>query len=188
MEKFTSSWDTKLKAYNALILLALGMVVAIGMGIPTVIYYVKASMPGARWDIIDIVGLSIPALLTVGTVVPVVIITKLMAVKWYEIGDVSLVIRKGYGSIKIPLGEISKVRKLTDEDMKGVIRLMGIGGLFGYGGLFRTEKLGKFRMYSTKSTGLVLIEAEEPFVLSPDDPEGFLKTIAAAIPKRPEVG
>jgi hypothetical protein len=61
--------------------------------------------------------------------------------------------------------------------------LGGSGGLFGYYGLFSTSKLGRSTWYVTnKSNSVVVITAAKTVLLSPDDPDAFLATLATYAP------
>ncbi len=57
------------------------------------------------------------------------------------------------------------------------------GGLFGYYGLFRTSKLGKFSWYVTnRKNSVVVITGAKTTLVSPDDVEGFLNAVRASAP------
>jgi hypothetical protein len=55
---------------------------------------------------------------------------------------------------------------------------MGSGGGFGIYGYFYSPNLKDFRAYMTRRNKLVLIRTlHETFVLTPDDPEGFIAAV-----------
>ena len=55
---------------------------------------------------------------------------------------------------------------------------MGSGGGFGIYGTFTSPNLKCFKAYMTRRDKLVLIKTpNKPFVLTPDDPEGFVGAV-----------
>lgn len=74
---------------------------------------------------------------------------------------------------------ITNVRLLSREGMKFTIRTFGVGGLFGYWGMFSNSRIGRFRMFATRRDRTVLIETTEgkKIVITPDEPEVFVGTI-----------
>jgi hypothetical protein len=56
------------------------------------------------------------------------------------------------------------------------IRLLGMGGVFGYIGLFRTKGVGAFRSYVTDSKKTFLIHRTKgmPIAISVDEPDAFM--------------
>jgi hypothetical protein len=61
--------------------------------------------------------------------------------KQFETDASNIIIRKMWQSIVIPRDTITESRLLEVDDIKGSIRLMGSGGLFGYYGKFNNSKL-----------------------------------------------
>ena len=90
------------------------------------------------------------------------------------------------GNIRIPLKQVSTVDELPREQLRGMIRTFGVGGLFGYYGKFFSASLGHITMYATRAKGMVLITTTtgKKIVISPDDESfaagirGMLKTVA----------
>jgi hypothetical protein len=96
----------------------------------------------------------------------------------YTIVDRSIVVKRLIGNVRVPLEDVREARLASSDDFSGCIRLWGSGGLFGYYGLFRTNKLGRCTWYaSDRSRTVVLITASKTAVFSPADPEGFLRAI-----------
>ena len=101
----------------------------------------------------------------------------------YAVADRSIIVRRMAGQVRIPLDEVRELRRSTDDDLRGCIRLRGSGGLFGYYGLFRSSKLGEFTEYVTnRSNSVVLITGSKTVLFSPDDVDGFLNAIRAIAP------
>lgn len=120
--------------------------------------------------------LSVFALITAA-----IALTYLLAPVGYELLPDMLVINKRLGQIKIPLRSIKSVAPLDAGQLKGLTRIFGVDGFFGNYGTFHNSILGKFRMYSTRSSGLVLLDAGDIFVLSPDDQAGFVDAVRKAL-------
>jgi hypothetical protein len=103
----------------------------------------------------------------------------------FAIGDGMLrILRNGWPSTKIPLDTIRTVSLLDPDALRGSLKLLGMGGLFGYYGLFRSPVLGSYRLHATRAGGLVLVRTERrTVVLTPDPPDGFVEALLAAAPR-----
>ena len=64
-------------------------------------------------------------------------------------------------SIDIPYQQIDKTYAISRDDISGSIRTHASGGLFGYSGNFKNEKLGHYSMYATDLSQLFLIRTKE---------------------------
>jgi hypothetical protein len=85
--------------------------------------------------------------------------------------------------IEIPLASIRAAAALPDGALSGSARIAGSGGLFGYYGRFWSRRLGAFRLYATRRTGLVAVDTDrERFVLSPEPPARFLEVLLSRAP------
>jgi hypothetical protein len=101
----------------------------------------------------------------------------------YILADRSILVQRLAGQPRIALEDVREVRRATPDDLRRAIRLRGSGGLFGYYGLFRSAKLGKFKAYVTdKNNRVVVITGSKTALFSPDDVDGFLNAIRAAAP------
>jgi len=101
----------------------------------------------------------------------------------YVVEGRSILVRRLAGQARIPLEDVREVRRSTPDDSRGCVRLWGSGGFFGYYGLFRSAKLGKFTGYVTnRNNSVVLITGTKTALFSPDDVDGFLATIRASTP------
>jgi hypothetical protein len=76
----------------------------------------------------------------------------------YEISNESLVIHRPVRAIKISLASIKNIER-TEPGYS--MRLFGSGGLFGYYGLFSSNKLGRHHRYTGDNKNLVLISTEK---------------------------
>jgi hypothetical protein len=97
----------------------------------------------------------------------------------YVILDGLLVIHRPLLDIKIEVNEIKNVEILDSQELKGTIRTFGVGGLWGYWGSFANTRIGAMKWYATRMSNAVLITtvSNKKIVLTPDDPELFVKNL-----------
>jgi Bacterial PH domain len=101
----------------------------------------------------------------------------------YSISDRSILVKRLSGSLRLPLDDVLEASIATADDLRGCIRMFGNGGLFGYYGLFRTSRLGNCSWYVTNRTNMiVVVTSAKTAILSPDDVDGFLAAVRAAVP------
>jgi Bacterial PH domain len=101
----------------------------------------------------------------------------------YVITDRSILVQRLAGQPRIALDHVREVRRATPDDFRRSIRLRGSSGLFGYYGLFRSPKLGKFTAYVTnRNNRVVVITGSKTALFSPDDVDGFLNAVHASAP------
>jgi hypothetical protein len=107
------------------------------------------------------------------------------APRGFAIGDGRLrFLRNGWPSLEIPLEEIRTIALLEPDALRGSLKLLGMGGLFGYYGFFRGPALGSFRLHATRSRGLVLVRTEtRTHVLTPEPPDDFAEALLEAAPR-----
>jgi hypothetical protein len=102
--------------------------------------------------------------------------------KQFETDAANITIRKMWQPIVIPRDTIIESRLLGADDIKGSIRLMGSGGLFGYYGKFNNSKLKNYNLQAGNRLNLVMIKtADKTYVLSPDNRENFLKDVQGQV-------
>jgi hypothetical protein len=101
----------------------------------------------------------------------------------YVVEGRRILIRRLAGAATVSLDDIREVRTASREDLRGCIRLWGSGGLFGYCGVFSTDRLGKSTWYVTSRSKMVVVRtAAKTVLVSPDDTKGFLATVQSAAP------
>jgi len=109
--------------------------------------------------------------------------TYLLAPRGFAILGRELVVERRLRPVRIELSAIRAVGPLPAERVAGAVRLGGSGGLFGHFGWYFSRRLGAFRMYASRRSGLVLVETDdEAFVLSPGDPDAFTEALLARAP------
>lgn len=96
----------------------------------------------------------------------------------YEITESMVCINRPLFDINFPINEIKSVEILEESRLSGVVRLFGVGGLFGYWGKFYSSKIGTMTWYATRRDQAILITTKEDkkIVLTPDEPENFVST------------
>lgn len=101
-----------------------------------------------------------------------IIITYLLAPRYYLLTRDKLIIRRIIGNIVIDLDEIISVDKVKKPRLW---RVVGNGGLFSYYGLFNDEQGNKVKVYSTRLTDMVKIQTKTgTFYLSPQKNAEFI--------------
>ena len=94
-----------------------------------------------------------------------------------EIGDDRIVVVRRYASVTIHRAEIVSLRPLNKNEFRGVIRLYGDDGLFGYMGKYWSKKLGSFSLFATSKSNLFLIKTATrgQIVLGCSEPEKMVE-------------
>jgi hypothetical protein len=164
--RFDAPWDRQLRLATwlaGLILVAVGAVMlAVGLAV------------GELWPFF-LVACLLAAVLTGAW---------LLAPAGFELQGRELIVRRRILAVRIRLEDIRAVDRLADQDLVGSIRLGGNGGLFGWYGRYWNRRLGPFRLYATRRTGMVRIDTErELFVLSPADPDAFVTALLQRAPR-----
>lgn len=113
------------------------------------------------------------ALLQLLILVAIPFLAWLFSPQAYELRDGALVIVRPFRPVVIPFAEIQCVHVVDPEDVSWPIRVLGVGGMFGYYGKFWRTELGFASYYlRNKENPIVLDTATRGrIVLSPDSPE-----------------
>ncbi|UYW02268.1 PH domain-containing protein [Flavobacterium agricola] len=113
----------------------------------------------------------LPALGTSLLMFAILFICWLYAPYCYEITSTDFIIRRRIGAIKIKKDAIQSVQMLTKNEISGSIRTFGVGGLFGYYGIFEVSKIGKTTFYITQCKNLILLvtNTNKKMLISPND-------------------
>jgi hypothetical protein len=94
----------------------------------------------------------------------------------YSVQDGQLVIYRPFRNKFYGTEGIQTVTIVSKEELKWSMRVFGVGGLFGYFGLFRNSRYGTMIWYATRRDQFVVIERSNgrAIVLTPDDPSSFV--------------
>jgi hypothetical protein len=104
-------------------------------------------------------------------------------VRGYSITDRDVVIHHLFFSRRLPLATLTRAT-IDPAAMAFSLRTFGIGGLGGYIGWFRNERLGAYQAYVTNAANMVvLVFGSKAVVISPVRPADFLADLAARAPQ-----
>ena len=166
MQSFPAApWSTLLKVASALSTLLL------------------AGVSYAAWRAAPATGLA-HAVGTAVAVVPigVALSALLFMVTGYEVDAQRLRVGRPLWATAFPLEGLSRAWKDPDV-IKGSLRVVGNGGLFSFSGLFWSRRLGRYRLYATDlKRAVVLVTPERILVVTPADPDEFLRHIQMLLP------
>lgn len=102
----------------------------------------------------------------------------MFGVRGYRIVGSGLLIDRPGWATTLDLGALTRV-EAEPHAMDGSLRLFGTV-LFGYVGRYRNERLGWYRAYATAPKKAVVLRfADRTIVVTPDDPEGFVRRVRA---------
>ena len=114
----------------------------------------------------------------------VIFLTFSFAPRSYEINGKMLRIRTvAFSVLSYDLSQLTEARSVNGGDVfsPGTWRVFGVGGLFGYYGVFRNSTLGNFTAFVTNRGNLVLCRfRDRTLVLSPRDSDSFLRHVRSA--------
>ncbi|MCS7091373.1 MAG: PH domain-containing protein [Verrucomicrobiota bacterium] len=101
----------------------------------------------------------------------------LFCVRAYALREGALWIRRSFWWTRIPLAGLISAR-VEPQPFRGAIRLWGCAGFMAYLGWYSSKRLGRFRAWVTDpSRGVILEFADRTIVVSPDDPEAFVRAL-----------
>lgn len=101
----------------------------------------------------------------------------LFAVRGYSLENSHLLIHRLGWATRISLADLQDVRLAPGATM-GSLRMMGIGGLFGYFGWFRNATLGTYRAFGTHEAHTVVLTFDDRrIVVTPASPGDFVETL-----------
>jgi hypothetical protein len=89
----------------------------------------------------------------------------------YVLEKNELVIVRTIKERRINIDDITEIRAVARGELSGTIRTFGVGGMFGYFGLYYNSKLGSMTWYITQRKNRVLIRTKtgDKIIISPDD-------------------
>ncbi len=125
-------------------------------------------------------GNSIEAII-ITSVLLIVSFSSFMVFPLYIISDdEGIGIRTLLRTIRIPYQNIDRIERLSRGErlfgIKDAIRIFGVGGVFGFIGLFRMKEIGNFWSYITDEKKAFIIYRTNglPIAISVSDPDEFL--------------
>ncbi|MEM8856785.1 MAG: PH domain-containing protein [Chloroflexota bacterium] len=115
---------------------------------------------------------------------PVVLLggSALFIIRRYEVTDEFIEVVRIIGRKKYRIDNIESVE--ADPTLMDLsIRTFGNGGMFSISGFFRNRRLGSYRAFVSNKSNAVVMHRKKgsPIVVSPDDPDAFVKEISSRI-------
>lgn len=95
----------------------------------------------------------------------------------YELTTDHLIIHRLISPVKMLRSDIVSVSTITKTQMGFVVRVFGVGGLFGYFGKFSSGAMGIMTWHATKRDNFIVVETnlKQKIVLTPNEPQLFLQ-------------
>ncbi|GIV84950.1 MAG: hypothetical protein KatS3mg052_1957 [Candidatus Roseilinea sp.] len=92
-----------------------------------------------------------------------------------EVGEDVVYICRRWGSVPRHLAALTGARRIAIHELQSSIRLVSVGGVFGWYGTFQSPTLDEFKMFATRLDRLVLMDFHgERIVVSVDEPDALL--------------
>ena len=109
----------------------------------------------------------------------IVVITYGFSPKAYAVDDRQLIIYRPFHRKFYSTTDMKSLSVVDKKDLSRSIRVFGVGGLFGYFGLFRNSRYGTMIWYATRRDQFVVIERSNgrTIVLTPDDPNSLVSEL-----------
>ena len=96
---------------------------------------------------------------------------------YFEIQGDRLEVRLRWRLFHVPLTG-ARARLLSADERGHVESLASVGGMVATSGGYDSHRLGEFELYASDLANAVLLEAgESRFVLTPDNPSGFVEAV-----------
>ncbi len=96
--------------------------------------------------------------------------------KSYELNETELIINRPLNKVVLKYHEIKNTSKIGNNKLNFAIRLLGVGGLFGYFGKFWNKEFGSMTWYATRRENAIMITTKDDkrIILTPDETEKFI--------------
>lgn len=92
--------------------------------------------------------------------------------------DEKITLRRLFGTLEMPLNEVIETRRISKSDIDGSIQTFASGGLFGYLGRFKNDRLGNYSMYATELDNLILVRTNnKKYIFSCSRPQKFVEFV-----------
>lgn len=103
--------------------------------------------------------------------------TALFTIRGYTVTNEAILVHRLFWDTRLPReGLVSAT--VEPRALSWSLRICGNGGMFSFSGWFWSKKLGRFQAYATDLNRTVVLRWEKrTAVVSPDDPEGFVREV-----------
>lgn len=129
-------------------------------------------------QITDISHDSVSTTMLLFILLPVIVVAWCLSPRYYSITATAILIKRPLFSITIEMGDVLRLRSITEEDLGSSSRLLNFGGVFGYLGTYRSSEIGKYQRWCTNRENLVLIESDkQKWLISPSEADDFVKNV-----------
>jgi len=115
-----------------------------------------------------------------------VFLFSLYAPRGYVVNETYVIVQRKTRPVRIALRRIRSVSRLDKKDFTPSVHIFGTRGLFGYYGIFKNRKLGRYELIGTDRDRGVLVEADRKYVLTPHQPEVFIEVVRSKLKQRGE--
>lgn len=150
--KFGAPWSRQLKILTSVFTLFL-------LGLPLILMNRAPENPPT----IYLVSIWLP--------VAILLLSAPFAIRGFVIEDRRLLVLRPLWKTSVSLQDLESAEQ-DPQAMDGSIRTFGNGGLFGFIGLFRNKKLGRYRAFATDQKNAVVLRfPTHTLVITPDRPE-----------------
>lgn len=103
-------------------------------------------------------------------------------VNGYALKGTDLCVERLFHTSRIPLAGLSRIQR-EPALCKGSLRIFGNGGLFAFTGLYYNKRLGRYWLFATDiSRAVVLVLPRRVVVVTPADPQAFIKQLRHRFP------
>ena len=121
-----------------------------------------------------------PIIATIVTVLLLLVYLRsyLLSPLGYEVTHNEIIIHRRLRDIILKRGDIANIELADDNRLKHAVRILGVGGFFGYFGRYFNREMGVMTWYATRRNKTVLISTHnnKKIVLTPDCPRKFLNS------------
>lgn len=131
----------------------------------------------SMWISLKAAGTWLPLLFMAAVSFLAIIMPYGFSVKKYQLSNEELVICRPFGNKQFPLTTLASAVVIDPKLLRWSWRIFGSGGMFGYYGTFGNKQLGTMKWYMTRKDRVILITtvSNKKILLSPDDPDAFVK-------------
>lgn len=140
---------------------------------------------GGAWGITPLHaarGGSIPLLWLRWLLIVVVVGAALFTIRGYAIVPDAILVRRLFWTTRLPRAGLRSAT-FDPEAMSGSLRTCGNGGAFSFTGFYWSRKLGAYRAFVTDPRRAVILRYENrTIVVSPDEPENFVRELRSDMP------
>ncbi len=120
---------------------------------------------------------------------PVVIVVTVLLAAWAMApasiavrGNLVVIARRSAGDTELPIARLRAARPLAPAELHGLRRVAGTALNEVHYGIYRSDPLGRFRLYAHRSGPFVLLEGlDGRIVVTPDNPDRFLDEVQSRI-------